>query len=55
MNLKTTKLIISGLLFIFALASCDKNEEINLSMEYQKLKNNLYLLKLKIDELDLKY
>lgn len=30
-------------------------EEINLSMEYQKLKNNLYLLKLKIDELDLKY
>lgn len=30
-------------------------ENINLSIEYEKLKNNLYLLKLKIDEFYLKY
>ncbi|WP_079243033.1 TolC family protein [Chryseobacterium indologenes] len=30
-------------------------ENINLSIECEKLKNNLYLLKLKIDELNLKY
>ena len=40
MNLKTTKLIISGLLFIFALASCDKNEEINLNDQSPKADNN---------------
>lgn len=28
MNFKTTKLILTGLLFIFALVSCDKNDEI---------------------------
>lgn len=46
MNFKTTKLILTGLLFIFALVSCDKNENITQKKEnsFNELQSNISTL-----------